>query len=491
MRPSLLCCLLLCLCSSLLAGLVVSTCPKGCCCPSPGALVLCESLGLHTLPRSVPLSTAVLSVARNRLCNVDNVFQPYSGLQELSLSHNQLVRFPRGLPSSLETLQLQENQITYITAGSLRQLGNLTRLDLEDNRIRAIQPGALQGLTRLSMLILKGNRLSRLPPNLPSSLIHLDVSANCISTLDLSSLGALVNLQVLKINSNCLRSIPERAFDGLSRLRSLELANNQWVCECDILYLYRWFLTDRLRMATDLVCTAPLHLAQKLLLTLSVMAICPKLFKPVERLSTSVNTESGKAVESHIEQTTSVSMLVRSNPACNTSSFRCRESSKLPEITISRSFYGSDQPALERLSYEDCLSLNLTSFITQSTQVPYSPATDEKAGCVGNSTGNPPGASATVTSTPNRDIELTPRTLLQSSDPALIAILAVLCVLTGLLMLTVLLVLKNILLRNLRVAPVPQVQGDISTHSWPVLQQMFCVENTKRWIMQHEYIQLY
>uniref|UniRef100_A0A673FJJ4 Si:ch211-191d15.2 n=1 Tax=Sinocyclocheilus rhinocerous TaxID=307959 RepID=A0A673FJJ4_9TELE len=148
-------------------------------------------------------TTAVLSVARNRLCNVDNVFQPYSGLQELSLSHNQLVRFPRGLPSSLETLQ---------------QLGNLTRL------------------TRLRMLTLKGNRLSRLPPNLPPSLIHLDVSANCISTLDLSSLGALVNLQVLKINSNCLRSIPERAFDGLSRLRSVELANNQWVCECDILH---------------------------------------------------------------------------------------------------------------------------------------------------------------------------------------------------------------------------------------------------------------
>uniref|UniRef100_A0A672JWP6 Si:ch211-191d15.2 n=1 Tax=Sinocyclocheilus grahami TaxID=75366 RepID=A0A672JWP6_SINGR len=91
-------------------------------------------------------------------------------------------------------------------------------------------------LTRLRMLTLKGNRLSRLPPNLPSSLIHLDVSANCISTLDLSSLGALVNLQVLKINSNCLRSIPERAFDGMSRLRSVELANNQWVCECDILH---------------------------------------------------------------------------------------------------------------------------------------------------------------------------------------------------------------------------------------------------------------
>nr|XP_055054003.1 leucine-rich repeat transmembrane protein FLRT3 [Misgurnus anguillicaudatus] len=484
MCPCLLLCLLLFLCSSLLAGLVLYPCPKGCCCPHLGDFVLCESLGLRTLPRSIPLSTSVLSVARNRLCNLDNVFRPYLGLQELSLGHNQLDRFPRGLPSSLETLQLQENQITYITAGSLRHLGNLTRLDLDDNRIRAIQPGALLGLTRLRMLTLKGNRLSRLPANLPSSLAHLDVSANCISTLDLSSLGALVNLQVLKINSNCLRTIPEQAFDGLSRLRTVELANNLWVCECDIMYLYRWLLMDRLRTATDLVCAAPLHLAQKLLLTLSVIAICPKLFKPVERMSTlNSTTTSGKVVESHIEQNTSASMLVRSDNACNASAFRCTASFKRTDNTVSppetwsqsllfnrnlsRSFSGSDQPTLERLSYEDCLAQNVMSLNPQPTQVPYSPATDKEPGCLENSTGQHPEASATLVSpgspTPTRGIglQLTPQKVLQTSDPALIAVLAVLCVFTGLLMITVLLVLKNIILRNIRVAPLPHVQGDM------------------------------
>ncbi|XP_060764001.1 leucine-rich repeat transmembrane protein FLRT3 [Neoarius graeffei] len=257
----------------------------GCCCPRPGVLILCESLGLHVLPRSVPLTTSALSVARNHLCNVDNVLLRYSSLQELSLGYNRLDRFPRGLPSSLERLQLQENRITFITAGDLRNLGNLTRLDLEDNRIRAIQPGALLSLARLRMLSLKGNQLSSLPSHLPGSLTHLDVSANCISTLDLPSLAVLVNLQVLKINSNCLRSVPEHAFDSLPRLRSVELANNLWVCECDIMYLYRWLLTDRLRMATDLVCAAPLHLAHKLLLTLSVVAICPRIMKPSERIA--------------------------------------------------------------------------------------------------------------------------------------------------------------------------------------------------------------
>ncbi|KAF5892461.1 NXPE family member 3 isoform X2, partial [Clarias magur] len=273
---------------SCICGVEKNKSKRRCCCPRPGVLILCESLGLHVLPRSVPLTTSALSVARNHLCNVDNVLWRYSSLQELSLGYNRLDRFPRGLPPSLESLQLQENRITLITAGDLRNLGNLSRLDLEDNRIRAIQPGALLSLARLRMLSLKGNQLSSLPSHLPGSLIHLDVSANCISTLDLPSLAVLVNLQALKINSNCLRSVPEHAFDGLPRLRSVELANNLWVCECDIMYLYRWLLMDRLRMATDLVCAAPLHLAHKLLLTLSVVAICPRILKTSER-SMSVN----------------------------------------------------------------------------------------------------------------------------------------------------------------------------------------------------------
>uniref|UniRef100_A0A3B4YW56 Si:ch211-191d15.2 n=1 Tax=Seriola lalandi dorsalis TaxID=1841481 RepID=A0A3B4YW56_SERLL len=242
-----------------------------------------SSLDLRSLPRSVPLRTSALSVARNRLCNVDHLLRPFSSLQELSLSHNMLARFPRGLPPSLESLHLQENRITYITAGALRQLGNLTRLDLEDNRIRAIQPGALQGLNKLQVLTLKGNKLS----------------TNCISALDL-------------INSNCLRSVPDSAFDSLPRLRSVDLTDNMWVCECDILYLYRWLLSGRLKMATDLVCTEPDHLAHRLLLNLSVMAICPRVLKPNERTH---HLNLNSALERKLEMLTVEPTELKSN--CN------------------------------------------------------------------------------------------------------------------------------------------------------------------------------
>ncbi|KAM3611046.1 uncharacterized protein V6R79_012804 [Siganus canaliculatus] len=429
---------LLLLCISPLASLITSPCPAGCCCPRPGLMVLCESLGLRSLPRSVPLSTSALSVAKNQLCNVDHLLRPFSGLQELSLSHNLLARVPRGLPPSLESLLLQENRITFITSGALRKLGNLTRLDLENNHIRAVQPGAFQALGKLQILTLKGNKLTSLPLNLPPSLSHLDLSANCISVLDLPSLSALVNLQVLKINSNCLRSVPESAFDSLPRLRSVDLTNNLWVCQCDILYLYRWLLSSRVRTATDLVCTEPVHLAHRLLLNLSVLAICPHVLKPDERTH---QQDLGSGPESKVET-----------------------KSTGPDSAENK-IYVSKQPSyehysLESLTYVECLSLNETqsvpSYLKNTTSVP-----DKEQKCRNNISSQNPQVNTTsaevtqyLLSTNRHEPRPTPYPRPRTEDSAvIISLLAVLCVLVALLMLAVLLVLKKVLLHQQRVAP--------------------------------------
>lgn len=444
------CGVLLVLCICPLACLTMSPCPPGCCCPHPGLLVLCESLGLRSLPRSVPLSTSALSVARNQLCNVDHLLRPFSSLQELSLSHNLLARFPRGLPPSLESLLLQENQITYITAGALRQLGNLTRLDLEDNRIRAIQPAALQGLNRLQILTLKGNKLTSLPQYLPPSLTHLDLSANCISTLDLPSLSALVNLQVLKINSNCLRSVPESAFDSLLRLRSVDLTNNLWVCECDILYLYRWLLSGRLKMATDLVCTEPVHLAHRLLLNLSVMAICPRVLKPNEwthRLD--LNSALEIKLEKWIEEPQAHNSFENKRHVRDSSEQKSRDAF-------------SEHYTLETLTYDECLFLNRTQSVSPPHLKTPSALPDGHQKCRENTTGWSPQSNTTSAEgtqpllSTNRDAAWPtpdPQALTQRGSAVVVALLAVLCVLVALLMLAVLLVLKQVLLRQQRVAP--------------------------------------
>ncbi|XP_042344241.1 leucine-rich alpha-2-glycoprotein [Plectropomus leopardus] len=450
------CGVLLVLCICPLSCLVTSPCPPGCCCPRPGFLVLCESLGLRSLPRSVPLSTSALSVARNQLCNVDHLLRPFSDLQELSLSHNLLARFPRGLPPSLESLLLQENRITYITSGTLRHLGNLTRLDLEDNRISAIQPGALQGLNKLKVLTLKGNKLTSLPLNLPPSLTHLDLSENCISVLDLPSLSALVNLQVLKINSNCLRSVPESAFDSLPRLRSVDLTNNLWVCECDILYLYRWLLSGRLRMATDLVCSEPVHLAHRLLLNLSVIAICPRALKPNERTHQLEMLTVKPTRPGSLKNRRYLGNFSQENPA-----------GLLPkDFHNTRLFL--NHYSLETLTYEECLSLNKTQsavppHIKTTTSVP-----NEEQKCRENITGQPPHVNATSAEatrsllSTNREVHwptADPQLLTQQHSAVVVSLLAVLCVLVALLMLAVLIVLRKVLLRQMRVAPLDVGSG--------------------------------
>lgn len=453
------CSVLVVLCVCPLASLIMPPCPAGCCCARPGFLVLCESLGLRSLPRSVPLSTSSLSVARNQLCNVDHLLRPFSGLQELSLSHNLLDRFPRGLPPSLESLLLQENRITYITSGALRHLGNLTRLDLEDNRIRAIQPGALQGLNKLQVLTLRGNKLTSLPLNLPPSLTHLDLSANCISVLDLPSLSALVNLQVLKINSNCLRSVPERAFDGLPRLRSVDLNNNLWVCECDILYLYRWLLSGRLKMATDLVCTEPVHLAHRLLLNLSVMTICPHVLKPNERTyQLDLNPKLERNLEMLTVKPTGLNSL--ENKRYFGSKQETTASKDAPKSRILLEPY-----SLETLTYEECLSLNVTrtvspSYIKTTTSLPD----EEKCNITGQypqiNTTSAEGTRSLLST--NRDAPWptpNPRPHTQQDSAVVISLLAVLCTLVALLMLAVLLVLKKVLLHQQRVAPLDVGSG--------------------------------
>lgn len=422
-----------------LTCLTMSPCPPGCCCPRPGFLVLCESLGLRSLPRSVPLSTSVLSMARNQLCNVDHLLGPFSGLQELSLSQNLLPRFPRGLPPSLESLLLQENRITYITSGSLRQLRNLTRLDLEDNRISVVQAGALLGLSKLQILTLKGNKLTSLPRNLPASLTHLDLSANCISSLDLPSLSPLVNLQVLQINSNCLRTVPEDAFDSLPRLRSVDLTDNLWVCECNILYLYRWLLSGRLKMATELVCKEPLHLAHRLLLNLSVMSICPRVLQPHE-----------SPLRLHLRLAPAEKQAERAKEENKEESLQSR-----PKPVSRRDIQPRVIPySLQTLTYDECLSLNMSQTISSAHVTTTSPPEEEQR-CRENTTAL--GATSSAVGTPpwlsTRRNQVLSDPQAQSDSAVIVSLLAVVCVLLALVMLAVLILLKKVLVRQQRVAP--------------------------------------
>ncbi|KAK1160125.1 hypothetical protein AOXY_G21629 [Acipenser oxyrinchus oxyrinchus] len=439
-------------------------CLQACCCVGP--FVNCNDLGLERLPRTIPLNTTVLSLARNKLCNIDHQLFTYLWLQELSLSNNDLSRIPKGLPSSLAVLILQANRITYLTANEMRRLENLTRLDLGANRISVIQGATFKALKKLQVLNLKDNRLSSIPDSLPTALFQLDVSFNCISNIHQTSLANLMNLQILKINNNCLKYVPDRTFDSLPRLTAVELNNNSWVCECEIMYLYRWLLNGRLEAATELVCAAPLHLARRLLLTLSVVAICPHILKPNDTMQQNITVSTKKSnIVKKLDKVLTACPLTSSHSSeglfqAHTSLANEQENTARKNFKLNAA---NHQYILDQMNLDDCQKVDGST--TPATEPPmpekYTPED------VPNHPENPTSPRNVTSIEPTAPFQLANKSSFQPAThlhptskqgaSMLTAVLAALCVLVFLVLLAVLLILKKILERDQRVAPAERI----------------------------------
>lgn len=126
-------------------------------------------------------------------------------LPQLKLEDNELVSVP-GLPSSIRTLSLAENNLNEVPE-SLRNMTSLVDLDLSGNQIRRI-PGWLGELPRLQTL---------------------NLSQNLINSIDIG-LGESPNLQTLLLARNQLRSIPEEVLSAPS-LAHMRLEGNSMTKE--------------------------------------------------------------------------------------------------------------------------------------------------------------------------------------------------------------------------------------------------------------------
>ncbi|XP_048109416.1 LOW QUALITY PROTEIN: podocan [Alosa alosa] len=220
-----------------------------------------------------------LCLQNNLLSNdgMDNeTFSQLRSLEYLDLSNNNLTEVPDNLPRNLVVLHLEKNSIRSITASALIQVRNLEYLLLHNNQLRSrfIEPTAFRGLKKLHTLHMYHNMLERVPRGLPRraktlmllhnriaeigrndlillyTLTELNLSYNRLTTsrlhreafrklrllerLDLSGnglhalpLGLPRSLQVLKVKDNQLNSIPDGALAGMSKLKEINLANNQ------------------------------------------------------------------------------------------------------------------------------------------------------------------------------------------------------------------------------------------------------------------------
>ena len=175
------------------------------------------------------------------LQNIPNI----KTVQTLFLDNNQLTTIQpnafAGL-TNLEWLGLGENQLSTIPTKAFAGLTNLKDLFLRDNQLTTIQPNAFTGLTSLTELYLGYNQLTTIPTKAFAGLTNLEklfISNNRLTTISPNAFAGLTNLRGLVLSRNQLKDIPTKAFASLTNLgnnghfgfrtglRWLRLDNNQ------------------------------------------------------------------------------------------------------------------------------------------------------------------------------------------------------------------------------------------------------------------------
>lgn len=184
-------------------------------------------------------------------------FYPISStLIELDLSHNKLPNLTLDHFSGMkfiQHLQLSNNLLDTIEYNAFRESHHLQVIDLSNNMLRDFPPDMFEGCvnlrvltakdnkiralidslfkdTQLEILNMAGNQLVRFPENslakVASTLVHLDLSRNEISSLAPSQIECLQKLRWLNLADNRIVVIADPTFDFLHSLLCVDLSGN-------------------------------------------------------------------------------------------------------------------------------------------------------------------------------------------------------------------------------------------------------------------------
>ncbi|XP_035257654.1 decorin-like [Anguilla anguilla] len=138
-----------------------------------------------------------------------------------------LKNVPDKIPPDTSLLDLQNNKISEIRENDFKALKGLHALILVNNVITIIHPKAFMPLGKLQRLYLSKNLLKDMPANMPKSLQELRIHENKISKIKKASFQGLVNVIVMELGSNPLKSsgIDDGAFADLKRVSYIRIAD--------------------------------------------------------------------------------------------------------------------------------------------------------------------------------------------------------------------------------------------------------------------------
>ncbi|KAL5480076.1 hypothetical protein EMCRGX_G023697 [Ephydatia muelleri] len=264
-----------------------ASCPDPCYCYSnldaDGATytVDCTNLQLSSFPAFLPAITTHLDISGNSIQKVGlNDLKGLGNLIYLQLHDNLISEIEAGSFSDLTSLQalfIYNNQIRELKAGAFVGLGSLYELDAHNMHLESFADGVFNPLKTVVYIDLSDNRLELLPPNsftgLPK-LQTLTLSGNFIERVTSGTFNNLSSLRVLNLQDNHLKHIGTTAFVSLPVIQTISLEMNQFVCDCEATWLYGWLVKKGI---AGPVCTSPVPLLGRPLLQLKPQDICRPL----------------------------------------------------------------------------------------------------------------------------------------------------------------------------------------------------------------------
>ncbi|XP_060689457.1 toll-like receptor 7 isoform X1 [Hemiscyllium ocellatum] len=151
---------------------------------------------------------------------------------------NRLQNIPANIPANTTSLNLADNQISYISSHHFSNLQNLTKLDLSWNlspgKSMVIANDSFSSLRNLQELYLDQNHLDKIPKKLSLSLQLLSLNGSKILNVTKEDLPDLSNIETLHLSQNCYYHNPcnvsnhigDGAFSSGNKLKTLSLGSN-------------------------------------------------------------------------------------------------------------------------------------------------------------------------------------------------------------------------------------------------------------------------
>ncbi|XP_045154581.1 extracellular matrix protein 2 [Echinops telfairi] len=158
-------------------------------------------------------------------------FKCLKKLMQLNIDGNNLIQIPSELPSTLEELKINANNLQGIGEKSLSDLRQLVTLELEENSLSetSVNPLAFKHLKSLSYLRLGKNKFRIIPQCLPASIEELYLEDNQIEQITEVCFNhtRMINVIVLRYNKIEENRIAPLAWINQENLESIDLSYNK------------------------------------------------------------------------------------------------------------------------------------------------------------------------------------------------------------------------------------------------------------------------